>query len=167
MKIIRDNVCYVQYNDLAMLHGSDELIPINIFMQVYGKGSFYVNDKNRYQFMRFDNPDDIEYFRNVSWMLNYDDVKDLNNEDIIEVSNSVQSSLKKRDISRTKKDMLEYLYCSIGDFYMFKNGDLDFELPDGIEYSYEFHTVVDEETVALKEDNGIKKFLKSFFGGRK
>ena len=75
MKIITDNAVYVQKNDIAYLNQTDLAIPASIFMKIFGND--IVDDNNRYEFIKFDTPEEIEYFRNIDWMIDYNEVKNL------------------------------------------------------------------------------------------
>ena len=48
MKIITDNVAYVQKNDLAYLIRSEEHIPASIFMKVFGDSIVIIKDNNEF-----------------------------------------------------------------------------------------------------------------------
>ena len=80
MKIITNDSAYVQKNDIAYLNSSDLPIPASIFMKVFGNGVTIINDSNRYDFVKFDEESEIEYFKGLDWMINYNEVKDLSEE---------------------------------------------------------------------------------------
>ena len=65
MKIITNNSVYVQKNDFVYLNESDLSIPVSIFMKVFGKGVTIINDGNRYDFIKFDEESEIEYFKAI------------------------------------------------------------------------------------------------------
>ena len=75
MKIITDNAAYVQMNDIAFLNHCDLPIPASVFMKSFGFGIFVVDDSNRYDFKEFNKPEDIEFFKNIDWMIDYNEVK--------------------------------------------------------------------------------------------
>ena len=89
MKIITDDAAYVQKNDFAYLNHSELPIPASIFLKVCESGVFIVCDENRYDFIKFSEPHEIEFFKDIDWIIDYNDVKDLSLEDIVEVANKI------------------------------------------------------------------------------
>ncbi len=85
MKIITNDSAYVQKNDISYLNLSDLPIPASIFMKVFGNGVTIINDSNRYDFVKFDEESEIEYFKDLDWMIDYNEVKDLSEDEIIVV----------------------------------------------------------------------------------
>ena len=80
MKIITDNAAYVQKNDLMYLNSSSLAIPGSIYMKVFGWGITVINDRNRYEFVKFEEDSEIEFFKDIDWMIDYNEVKDLTEE---------------------------------------------------------------------------------------
>lgn len=89
MKIITDNAVYVQKNDIAYLNQTDLAIPASIFMKVFGSGIVIIDDSNRYEFVEFDAPEEIEFFKGIDWMIDYNEVKDLSEEETITLGQSI------------------------------------------------------------------------------
>lgn len=148
MKIITDNVVYVQKNDLAYLSRSEEHIPASIFMKAFGDGIVIIDDSNRYEFMKFSAPEEIEFFENLDWMVDYSEVKDLSDEEIMALAqrvceerniiaqqfNSMSSEEKKENVSMCFRcELLDFKMYSLRDFLRFKKGHLKFDLPEGLE----------------------------------
>ena len=69
MKIVTDKKVYVQKNDIAYLNQTDLPIPASIFMKVYGNGIVIIDDRNRYEFIEFTAPKEIEFFKKLDWMI--------------------------------------------------------------------------------------------------
>lgn len=65
MKILTNNSVYVQKNDIAYLYMSNLPISSSIFMKFFGNGATIVNDSNRYDFVKFNNQSEIEYFKGL------------------------------------------------------------------------------------------------------
>lgn len=148
MKIITDNAAYVQKNDLAYLIRSVEHIPASIFMKAFGDSFVIIDDSNRYEFMKFSVPEEIEFFENLDWMVDYSEVKDLSDEEIMALAqmvceerniiaqqfNSMSSEEKKENVSmRFRCEILDFKLYSLRDFLWFKQGHLKFNLPEGVE----------------------------------
>lgn len=172
MKIITDDACYVQKNDMIYLNRSDMAIPASIFMEFWGKGIVIIDDSNRYEFVKFTDPLDIEFFRGIDWIVDYYDVKDLSNEDIIEVANEINEEKKKiAEVYNTMSDkdkeanydmvvraeLLDYKFYSLRDFCWFRGGHIKFSLPDGVEYPADFATgtTIDSTSVQKNIDENV------------
>ena len=82
MKIIKNDVAYVQKNDIARLMHSCSMIPASLFDGLFSKGCFIVTDENRYDFLEFRDEDDIDFFRCVDWIVEFCNLQsyDLDNE---------------------------------------------------------------------------------------
>ena len=63
MKIITEDAAYVQMNDMMHLNQSDLPIPASVFMKVFGQGIVIIDNSNRFDFVKFEESEDIEFFR--------------------------------------------------------------------------------------------------------
>lgn len=64
MKIITNDAVYVQMNDIAYLNSLDLPIPASIYMKAFGMGGIaIINDMNRYDFIKFEEKSEIQYFK--------------------------------------------------------------------------------------------------------
>lgn len=187
MKIITNDAAYVQMNDLMHLNQSDLPIPASVFMKVFGHGIVIIDNSNRFEFAKFEEDDDIEFFKNIDWIVDYYDVKELSVDDIIEVANGVNEQRNKiaekynamnakdratNQRMRTDCELLNNKFYGLRDFVWWRDGHIKFDLPQGIEYPTTFKSdvidgtavvVEDEKTGVEKEDKGIKKFFKTIF----
>ena len=183
MKILKDNKMYVQKNDMAHLNSSGLSIPASIFMQVYGKGITIIDDSNRYEFIEFSKPEDIEFFKGIDWIVDYNEVKDLTEEQLIELGQSVgdakNEKIYKFNIMPVENrrqqyeqvtmdlELMDFKMFTIRDIIMLKRGQLSFPLPKGVELVLSPATESSEELVEIKEnpkkETGVKKFIKSIF----
>ncbi len=145
MKIITENAVYVQKNDIAYLHHTDLPIPASIFMKVFGNGIVIINNDNRYDFFKFEDPSEIEFFNGLDWIIDYDSVKDLSDDEIIEMGQSIAQSknqiakqfnsmsLKERKKNLdmvTQCELLDFKMYSLRDILLFKQGQLKMTLPN-------------------------------------
>ena len=89
MKIISDGAVYVQKNDIAYLNSTDLSIPVSIFMKVFGFGLTFIDDSNRYYFIKYEEDSEIEYLKGLDWMIDYNEVKDLSDDEIISLGQSI------------------------------------------------------------------------------
>lgn len=172
MKIINDNSAYVQKNDIAYLNQTDLSIPVSIFMKVFENGIVIIDNSNRYEFVKFETPKEIEFFKGLSWMINYNDIKDLSEKEIIELGqniaqerneivikfNSMTEEERKENMNMVQQcDFLDFKMYSLRDFLWFKQGHIKMELPEGVEYPADFHD----------QKSGVQKLIKSIFNKKR
>ena len=62
MKIITNDAVYVQKNDMGFLNQTDLLIPVSVFLKVFGNGITIIDDSNRFEFIKFEDKEEIEFF---------------------------------------------------------------------------------------------------------
>ena len=89
MKIITDNAAYVQKKDIAYLSQTNIARPISIFLKVFDLGAITIDENNKNEFIKFDSQKDISFFRNIDWIIDYNEVKDLSEKEIIELGQSI------------------------------------------------------------------------------
>ena len=167
MKIIMNDCVYVQKNDLIYLWNHEQEILSSIFMKVFGNGIVVVNDSNRYDFVKFDDPNEIKYFRNLDWIVDYNSVKDLSEEEFIKLGEEIAlemnvlankfnemseiESIKHLDIVDTH-GKLEFKMSSLRDILWFKQGYIKMTLPDDVDYSSGYD-------MKNKKEKGLKRIL--------
>ncbi len=176
MKIVTSNAAYVQKNDLIHLNQSGLDIPASVYLKVFGNGITIIDDSNRYEFVKYEESHEIEFFKNIDWMVEYTEVKDLTENEIMDLAekineemnsiadtyNSMSDAAKRRNYNIAERfELLEFKMYSLRDVLWFKQGHLDWTLPEDIEYP----------TVMLApqepEEKGIKKLVKSIFNKTK
>lgn len=149
MKVITEDAVFVQMNDIVFLNSTDLPIPASIVMEVFGKGITIVNDSNRYDFVKFEESTQIDFFKDLDWIVDYCALKDKSEEQIkkeidqvIEERNKIADKFnnlpeyEKNDnfdlVSRYEQ--LEYKAYSMRDLLWFKQGHIDMELPEEATY---------------------------------
>jgi uncharacterized protein YfbU (UPF0304 family) len=168
MKIVTNNAVYVQKDDMIALNETDLPIPTSIFNKVWGIGITIIDGSNRYEFIKFEEEHEIEYFKELDWIVDYNELKDLDEagfialgekaaqeqQDIAEKYNFMtkEEQNKNQDLV-SRHQMLTFKIYSIRDVLWFKQGHIRFELPEGVEYPK-----WDEE----KEQKGFQKLLSKF-----
>ena len=148
MKIITDNAVYVQKNDIAYLNSSDLVMPISVFMKVFGKGVTINDDSNRYGFVKFEDESEIDFFKGLDWIIDYNEVKNLGEEQIVDLLNNIGDAQQKvvttfnsmpEEERRVHSDMvtqcelLEFKFYSLRDILWFKQGHIQMELPEDVD----------------------------------
>ena len=142
MKIFNEEkskkVVYVQRNDLAMLDASSYAIPGSCLM------TGLVDDSNRYNFVRFEDPRVVKFFDEIDWIVDFKEFKGKNDEYYEEAYNDAIG--KMNEISLTYNEMnelerrchsdlleqyelLEHKKNSICDIYDALNGKISMPFP--------------------------------------
>jgi len=67
---------YVQKNDIMYLNQTDLSIPASIFMKIFGNGVTIIDNSNRFEFVEFTNSHEIEFLKNIDWIIDYNKVKE-------------------------------------------------------------------------------------------
>ncbi len=169
MKIITQNAAYVQKNDLAYLNSYcyDLFIPASIFTKAFNKDVTIIDDTNRYEFLEFNLPEEIEFFSSLDWMVDFSSIKNLTEKELIDLGQSVcqkRDDLAKRFNSMSEDErknnmfmisqveLLDFKILSIRDIVWMKQGRLKIKLPNGIDCPTE-----------CRQETGIKKLIKNVF----
>lgn len=169
MKIIINEAIYVQKNDIGYLNQTDLPIPASIYLKVFGNEVFSIIDNsNRFEFVKFEEKSEIEFWINLDWIIDYDSVKDLDESQIIELGKTVaqqKNDIAKRynamsdDERRKNKHMIIEYKCldfkmdSLRDILRYKQGRIKFYLPDEIDFSKDYKKV---------KEKGLQRILRKF-----
>jgi hypothetical protein len=148
MKVVTEEnnkeIIYIQMNDLAFLNSTDEPIPASIYLKAFGQGTMLINDDNRFDYLEFISPKDVEYLKALDFIVNYNEYSDLSLEDIenegIKTSNKINEIANKYNAMNTNDkiknskllseyEKLKFLLDNIGMLYMQKKNGEDFTLP--------------------------------------
>lgn len=173
MKVFANGKVYVQNNDLQyLLRACDGIsIPSSIINKVFGD-VFIVTDDNRYEFVEFSNPEDVDFFRSCDWIIDYHAFDGMTEEEIINYGSQIndkRNELAEKFNNLPEKEqeklyeqvssevmMLDYKIYSIRDLVWHRQGHLKFTVPTGIEVE---HTVSEANELPSKE-NIFKRVLK-------
>lgn len=176
MKVVRDDVVYVQLNDLGFLFNQNFELPIIVFEKVFGgkNGALIVTDSNRYDFMEFQGKEFVDYFTSQSinsFMLDYDKLKNLTMAELMDYGqrlserrneranyfNSLSQEERKENMDIVFEcEQLMFKMHSLADYVHYRNGNLEIPFLDGIKNS--------ESEENIEEKKGIKQKIKSLFG---
>ena len=149
MKVFANNAVYVQLSDLAFLIRSDVFVPSSV-ADVFRDGTININYRNRYEFIKFSKIEDVEYFRNLDYIIDYNEFNEFNEDFLKTFASSLADQYNKflytyNSMSEEEKeenqdlhnkcDELDYKCNSIEDLIAFKQGKIKFKLPHGVENS--------------------------------
>lgn len=162
MKIIREDKVYVQKNDLVHLNMVDTPLPAIILYKITQGGAFIVGDFNRHEYESFPQQEVIEFFRRATWILDYDEIKDLTNheldlygEEIVDERNAIAAlynglsneEKQKNQSMVTQCELLEYKAMALREFQTMKRAK-KVKIPEELEQ-------------LKKPQNKVKQFIKS------
>lgn len=75
-------VVYVQMQDLGYLvNESDLSVPESFFTKVF-TGMTYITDSNRFDFVKFDDDEDVKFFKELEFIIDFDKYKGLTDEQL-------------------------------------------------------------------------------------
>lgn len=176
MKIVTDEAVYVQKNDIAFLQTTDIVCPYNVHNELFqGEDAVIIADYNRYDFVKFTRPNDMEFFKSLDWIVDYNALKDLSEEELIELGQGVATKINVmaatfNKMSEEKKaenfdmveqsNLLRYKMYTLRDIVLFKKNILDMQLPPELNLPTTFENSSEVERPMPK----AKRFLKTFFG---
>ena len=178
MKIFTNNKAYIQKKDLAyFMRGAEGiLVPASIIDKVFGQ-VFIVTDENRYEFVEFSSPEEIEFFKKCDWMVDYNLFDSMTEEEIIEYGYQINAERNKiatsfNELSEeerekqymqesTKIELLEFKMWSVRDVLWHKQGHLKFPLPIGTNIDY----LTSNGNKIEKKENIVQKVLRRFKKG--
>ena len=173
MKLFVNNKVYVQKNDLAyFMRGTEGIsIPSSIIDKVFGQ-VFIVTDENRYEFVEFSSPEEIDFLKKCDWMVDYNLFDGMTEDQIVEYGcqiyaerNKIATSfneLPEDDRERqyiqasTKIELLEFKMWSVRDILWHKQGHLKFPLPKGTNIDY----LVSNDNEIAKKENVVQRVLR-------
>lgn len=136
---------YVQMQDIMYLSNeTDTPIPAPIFTKVF-TGVTIVNDSNRFEFVRFDEEHEVKFFRDLEFIIDFDQYKGLSDEqledeaqkfgakanEIAEKWNGMTEEERKQNASLYDDHRnLGYMINFLSEIYAIKHGKRTMPFPD-------------------------------------
>lgn len=150
MKIINDDVAYIQKNDIIFLYEIGFPIPETISSKVFITSNNIIEDSYNNKFIKITDQDDINYLKNeMFWLLDYRTIKDFDLEDLHNFTLAIDkcrnelaesyNNLSKRKKKENKKALYDsyLLSCDLNilrEFAWFKEKKIELNLPKNVEY---------------------------------
>ena len=173
MKILMNDRIFVQIKDIAFLIHVFPYIsqdcPKQLLKKCFSK-VLICNEENKYNFIEFNDIEEIEFLDSLNFIVNYYDYESLDFKEIIRNIENIGNELnnivdKYQDLDKKTQekqyDKFTYLFelkyyrmNSIREIYKIKAGELKVDLP-----------VIEEKSI-LKE-KGLKKYINKIFKNRK
>ena len=149
MKIIINNKAFVQRKDIIYLNQSDLNVPKSIFIKAFENNIDNIfDDSIRYEFIEFNDPKEIAFFKSLNWLIDYNEVKKLDEEELITLGenailernaiiqkyNSMSDEKKKKNKQLlVKADLLVYKIYSLRNALWAKQGYIKINLPENLD----------------------------------
>lgn len=152
MKIFNEvngkEVVNVQLMDIMFLSNSTNIaIPASIFLKVCGKG-IIVDDSNRFEFVKFEDPLEIKFFKGLEWIIDYNKYISFSDEELEKQFNEEVQSIDKivdvynvmsqEEKSKNQHLILEYecknyKVAFIKELNLMKLGESKIEIPEHLQ----------------------------------
>lgn len=138
-------VVYVQMHDIMELNQRDLLVPASIYTKVYKDSVIIVDNSNRFEFVRFDEAYEVEFFKKLEFILDYDKYKDMNEDELqgewdklaIKVDEIAEkwNSMSKEERADNENlleeyDNLKHMLYFLSVIYSIKNNKLTMPFPE-------------------------------------
>lgn len=96
MKLFKNDAVYVQKQDIAKLRFLPIPIAKEILQKTFGNTVAVIDRDNCYSFVKFTTLEEIEFFSKQDWIIDYDQVKDLTDDEIMNLFLKVKEEKRKR-----------------------------------------------------------------------
>ena len=107
---------YVQMQDIMVLVHEDINcgIPASIFEKVFGD-VLIVDDSNRWEFLSFDKPEEVEFFRGLDWIPDYKEFRNKSREEMVAISEGLNEEFnadatKWNNMTKEEREANEDIY---------------------------------------------------------
>lgn len=135
---------YVQMQDIMQLNQSDISIPASIYIKVF-TGITIVDDSNRFDFVEFNEEHEVKFFKELEFILDYDQYKGLTDEQleeegqkiadrankIAEKWNSMFPEEREKNSNLVQEyENMEYMLNFLSEIYAVKHGKRSMPFPD-------------------------------------
>lgn len=146
MKIFSSKCVYVQIKDILFFSDHDWIPCPSLITDLFINRSS-ANDLNMFEFVKFDDLGIIDFFKNSEFIIDYNDFKDLSDNEIHDkiTADHIQltymykmfnssSDEKTKSLLAAKIFLHRHYLSSLSDISNFKQGKLEIILPDCIDY---------------------------------
>ena len=102
MKVFTKDSVYVHEKDIAFLMSIGYQVPLSVYEHITGKKIVVGNNRNGYDMYFFCEPEEIDFFKGLDFIVDYYDVKDYT---VSEINGLMNKELRKMDeVNNNKKD---------------------------------------------------------------
>jgi hypothetical protein len=138
---------YVQMQDIMELNRSDTPILASIYMKVF-KGIVIVDDTNRFDFVRFDDEEEVKFFKEVDFIIDYNEYKDMTDDQLenewgklVTKSNEIAKKWNEMSENEREKNInlfqeyenLKYMMNFLKEIYAIKHNKMSMPFPEFVQ----------------------------------
>lgn len=172
MKYFKNDKVYVNFNDLInMPQLTYDSLP-GIIRKGLGKDYIVIDESNRFKFAVFDLPEEVEFFKNQDWIIDYGEYKFLTDEELEEAARrknlEIQLLIESYNNLSEEEQMNSYhmirqhrrLWHQLQDLKainLYRNNKLNLELPE--ELDYKVNEIIFDDISKTKEKSLIKRII--------
>lgn len=175
MKYFKNGKVYVQYNDLINLPQLSEVSSSDLVKKGLGYGYKEIDDSNRFNFAEFDKPEEVEFFQNRSWIIDYGTYVNMSDEDlekeaqkvflknhlIIETYNNMSESEQDNNYELIREHMrLWHEFKDLRYIYEYRCGNIELNIPSDIDCINYNNNVAEQIVVNDIYQTGEKSLIK-------
>ena len=155
MKVFKNGKVYVQNEDLILILRSGELMPTSVLEKFYGNGPVIIVQDNMEDYVEFEETDQVEFFKRLDWIVDYDEVKNLSTEELEKLYDDTKDEMVK--IRNKYSD-----FCQNDDCY--EKDSIRFELLGNKLYSLSKiqYFKARKLELALPNETGICRLIRKF-----
>ena len=95
MKVFKNGKVYVQNEDLVLILRSGELMPTSVLEKIYGNGPVIIVQDNMEDYVEFEEADQVEFFKKLDWIVDYDEMKNLSTEELEKLYDDTKDEMVK------------------------------------------------------------------------
>lgn len=146
-------VVYVQMQDIMHIHYETDIpLPETIFVKVFTTGVTIVTDANRFDFVKFEEDDEVKFFRDLKFIIDFDQYKSFSDEQLEEEAQKF--AVKANDIATKWNGMkpeereenyslyvehsnLDYMIKFLCEIYAVKHGERSMPFPEFVKKDVE------------------------------
>lgn len=171
---------YVQMEDIMLLMHYDlnTGIPASIFDKLFSSGAVFVSDHNRFEFVSFDEENEIEFFRNIDWIVDYKEYRTRSFDEMVQAGEDIHS--ERKDIAdrynamdeidrknnqqlRTQFDLLEEKFKFLPQIVFVNQGHVTMPFPNvvdsdgfdcGSDETFDIKSSIDPNKVIISRKDG-------------
>ncbi len=155
MKVFKNGKVYVQNEDLILILRSGELMPTSVLEKFYGNGPVIIVQDNMEDYVEFEETDQVEFFKRLDWIVDYDEVKNLSTEELENLYDDTKDEMVK--IRNKYSDLSQNDDC-------YEKDSIRFELLGNKLYSLSKiqYFKVRKLELALPNETGICRLIRKF-----
>ena len=141
---------YVQMEDIMLLMHYDlnAGIPASIFDKLFRNGYVFVDDRNRFEFVSFEDKNEIDFFRSIDWIVDYKEYRTRSFDEMVQAGEDIRNEMaqianrynamdeidrKNNQGLRTKFELLEEKFKFLPQIVFINQGHVTMPFPNVID----------------------------------